>query len=62
MYSSLYLSIPMNKKDLAALIDAYADAKSTRNQILIQQMVTQLERALDQVFGPEVEEEESQQF
>jgi hypothetical protein len=40
----------MTKKDLATLIDAYADAKSSRNQHLISSMVAQLEQALDSVF------------
>lgn len=41
----------MNKKDLAALIDAYADAKASRNQHLVNTMVAQLEQALDMVFA-----------
>lgn len=45
----------MNKKDLAALIDAYADAKASRNQYLISTMVSQLESALDGIFGAENE-------
>lgn len=48
----------MTKKDLATLIDAYADAKSSRNQHLINSMVAQLEQALDSVFPePEVPEQ-----
>jgi len=41
----------MNKKSLAALIDAYADAKASRNQHLVNTMVSQLEQALDMVFA-----------
>lgn len=41
----------MNKKSLAALIDAYADAKASRNQHLVNTMVAQLEQALDMVFA-----------
>lgn len=43
----------MNKKSLAALIDAYADAKASRNQHLVNTMVAQLEQALDTVFASE---------
>lgn len=43
----------MNKKDLATLIDAYADAKASRNQHLVNTMVSQLEQALDMVFASE---------
>lgn len=43
----------MNKKSLAALIDAYADAKASRNQHLVNTMVAQLEQALDMVFAGE---------
>ena len=41
----------MDKKGLAALIDAYADAKASRNQHLVNTMVAQLEQALDMVFA-----------
>lgn len=40
----------MSKDELAALIDAYAAAKTTGNQILIREMVTKVERALDVIF------------
>jgi hypothetical protein len=40
----------MDKRTLAQLVDAYADAKASRNQHLINSMVTQLEQALDLVF------------
>lgn len=51
-------SLPMNKKDLATLIDAYADAKASRNQHLVNSMVAQLEQALDGLFADSVEESE----
>lgn len=55
----------MTKKDLATLIDAYADAKASRNQHLVNSMVAQLEQSLNAVFpdsgedaeGPAVEPE-----
>lgn len=43
----------MDKRTLAQLVDAYADAKASRNQHLINSMVTQLEQALDLVFPAE---------
>lgn len=43
----------MNKKSLAALIDAYADAKVSRNQHLVNTMAAQVEQALDMVFASE---------
>jgi len=46
----------MSKKDLATLIDAYADAKASRNQHLVNSMVAQLEQALDSIFPGETEE------
>lgn len=55
----------MNKKDLATLIDAYADAKASRNQHLVNSMVAQLEQALDGLFadsGDELEEAPSSEF
>jgi len=45
--------LPMDKRTLAQLVDAYADAKASRNQHLINYMVTQLEQALDLVFPAE---------
>jgi hypothetical protein len=50
----------MNKKDLVVLIDAYADAKASRNQYLVNSMAAQLEQALDSLFptGEEVEKKE----
>jgi hypothetical protein len=47
----------MDKKDLAMLIDAYADAKSTKNQYLIKTIGSQLEQVLDQLF-PEIDGEQ----
>lgn len=46
---------PMDKDNFAKLIDAYADAKSSKNQHLIGVMVSQIKQALDMVF-PEAEE------
>lgn len=46
----------MTKKDLATLIDAYADAKASRNQHLVNSMVAQLEQALNAVFPDSGEE------
>jgi hypothetical protein len=40
----------MNKEVLAALIDAYADAKASKNKILIQSMIEKLEGALNELF------------
>jgi len=45
----------MGKKELATLIDAYADAKASGNKYLAQVMIAQLEQALNQVFGTEGE-------
>lgn len=43
----------MGKKELATLIDAYADAKGSGNKYLAQVMIAQLEQALNQIFGQE---------
>jgi hypothetical protein len=51
----------MDKKDLAVLIDAYADAKASRNQHLVNSMAAQLEQALDSLF-PEEEVEKKEEF
>lgn len=48
----------MNRETFAALIDAYADAKASRNKILIQSMIEKLETALIEIFP----EPESQAF
>lgn len=47
----------MGKKELATLVDAYADAKASGNKYLTQTMIAQLERALDEVFGTDPTEE-----
>ena len=52
----------MNKKDLAVLIDAYADAKASRNQHLVNSMAAQLEQALDSLFPEEREVEKKGEF
>lgn len=52
------ISLPaMTKKDLAVLIDAYSEAKASRNQHLVNTMVAQLEQALDSLFPPDSEPE-----
>ena len=51
----------MSKEALAELIDAYADAKATKNKVLIQTMIRQLEVALDSMFAAEEKEEEPTQ-
>lgn len=43
----------MDKRTLAQLVDAYADAKASRNQHLVNTMVAQLEKALDSLFPAE---------
>lgn len=40
----------MNKESLVILIEAFADAKASRNQHLVRSMAAQLEQALDAVF------------
>jgi hypothetical protein len=50
--------LPMDKRTLAQLVDAYADAKASRNQHLVNTMVAQLEQALDGLFPDSVEESE----
>lgn len=52
----------MNKKDLAVLIDAYADAKASRNTHLVNTMAAQLEQALDSLFPTEEEVEKKEEF
>ena len=52
------ISLPtMTKKNLVTLIEAYADAKASRNQHLINSMVAQLEQAIDSLFPPDSEPE-----
>ena len=40
----------MDKSTFAELIDAYADAKASKNKVLIKVMINQLEQALSFVF------------
>ena len=42
----------MSKEAFAELIDAYADAKATKNKVLVQTMIRQLELALDSLLRP----------
>jgi hypothetical protein len=51
----------MTKKDLAVLIDAYSEAKASRNTHLVNMMVSQLEQALDSLF-PAEEVEKKEEF
>jgi hypothetical protein len=46
----------MNKAEFAQCIDAYADAKSSGNKYLVKKMIEELEGALNELFGPDVEE------
>lgn len=48
----------MGKKELATLIDAYADAKASGNKYLVQNMIEQLQQALDEVCGADANEPE----
>lgn len=41
----------MDKEELAELIDAYADAKVTRNKYLCQEMINKLEDALTDIYN-----------
>ena len=41
----------MGKKELATLVDAYADAKASGNKYLVQSMIVQLEKVLSDIFG-----------
>lgn len=45
----------MGKKELATLVDAYADAKASGNKYLVQSMIVQLEKALNEIFGEDSE-------
>jgi hypothetical protein len=47
----------MGKKELAILIDAYADAKASTNKHLANMMIKQLEMALEEIFGSGAEQE-----
>lgn len=46
----------MDKETLSNLIDAYADAKVSRNKILVEIMIVQIREALDLVFNETSEE------
>ena len=41
----------MDKEKLAELIDAYADAKASKNRILVESMIEKLEVALNSIVG-----------
>jgi len=41
----------MDKEKLAELTDAYADAKASKNRILVESMIEKLEVALNSIFG-----------
>ena len=56
--SPLTMTQTIDKKTLAGLIDAYADAKASKNQYLVNTMVAQLEAALDSLFAPTQEVED----
>lgn len=45
----------MNKRELATLIDAYADAKASKNEHLLRVMVAQIEDVLNELFEEEGE-------
>ena len=51
----------MSKEAFAELIDAYADAKATKNKVLVQTMIRQLELALDSLFATEEKEDPAQE-
>jgi hypothetical protein len=40
----------MDREQLATLIDAYADAKTSRNRYLMELMVKEMGQALDELF------------
>jgi hypothetical protein len=50
------IKMPRSKQEFAAIIDAYADAKASKNPILLSMMKGHVERALDEMF-PEGGEE-----
>ena len=51
----------MSKEAFAELIDAYADAKATKNKVLVQTMIRQLELALDSLLATEEKEAPAQE-
>jgi|SaaInlV_120m_DNA_3_1039746.scaffolds.fasta_scaffold00476_7 hypothetical protein len=40
----------INKESVAEIIDAYADAKASKNKVLIHTMIRQLEAVLNEIF------------
>jgi len=48
----------MDKQTFAELIDAYADAKASKNKILIRSMIDNLEQALNILFPNSSEPEQ----
>jgi hypothetical protein len=48
----------MDKKELAVLIEAYAEAKASRNPFLVNVMVPKVEKALDEIFPEPPEQRE----
>lgn len=48
----------MDKQTFAELIDAYADAKASKNKILIRSMIDNLEQALNILFPSSSESEQ----
>ena len=50
----------MDKKEIATLIDAYADAKASKNEHLLRVMVSQVEEALNSLFDEEVEPDQDE--
>jgi hypothetical protein len=50
----------MTKAELAQLIDAYADAKSSGNKYLTKKMIEDLEVALDEIFVNEEPPQEAE--
>jgi hypothetical protein len=54
--------MPISKRDFGALIDAYADAKASRNPVLVNMVAPQLEQALDKVFAEQEPQPEVDQY
>jgi hypothetical protein len=44
----------ISKKDFAVLVDAYADAKTTKNAFLISTIGRQIEEVMDEIFPENV--------
>lgn len=52
-----------SKKDLAALIDAYADAKASGNPLLVNMAKAHIEHALDRLYSGKGDEDvQSEQY